>query len=83
MLDAATPTHDSADPIVLEEDSSRTGEFSNPAPVESGSSATKDGAVSTVGADPAAQRDTLQLYLSWIRDIPLLDRQQAGELSAE
>ena len=83
MLDAATPIDDSADPIVLEEDSSRTGEFSNPAPVESGSSASKDRAVSTGGADPAAQRDTLQLYLSWIRDIPLLDRQQAGELSAE
>jgi RNA polymerase sigma factor (sigma-70 family) len=34
-------------------------------------------------ADAAAPHNALQLYLSWIREIPLLDREQVNALSAE
>lgn len=34
-------------------------------------------------AEATAPRNALQLYLSWIREIPLLDREQVNALSAE
>ena len=82
MLDAATPIHDSDNTLILEESPSHQEDWSDPAPQE-GPAAVKDDAHSAEAPDPTAQRDTLQLYLSWIRDIPRLDREEAAALSAK
>ena len=82
MLDAETPIHDRDDSLVVEESPRFQSEWSESTPNEGPIVAKNEGA-SAEAPDPAAQRDTLQLYLSWIRDIPLLDREEAAALSAK
>jgi len=82
MLDAATPLHDSDESLTVEESARFQGEWSESRSNE-GPAVAKEEVASAEAPDPSAQRDTLQLYLSWIRDIPLLDREEAAALSAK
>ncbi|MCH2185320.1 sigma-70 family RNA polymerase sigma factor [Myxococcota bacterium] len=82
MLDAATPNHADDNTLIIEEASDLPTEWSDSSSDE-GPAVVKEEAVSAEAPDPTARRDTLQLYLSWIRDIPLLDREGAAALSAK
>ena len=83
MLDSLSPLPESEtllDPEVSETQI-ETPVASSGARAEAAPQRTTDSEAHT--PEPAVLRDALQLYLAWIRDIPLLDREQAGELSAE